>query len=256
MPFWQIHFLNARHGLTRIMPELRQTAAQAVALAGAHAELPDFDLIVRAGEGIPEWGVGGYAPGAGVVELTLNPARFDPEPVIRTLLHEFHHLIRWDGPGYGRSLGEALVSEGLAGHFVRQVLGGPPDPWDATPVTQAVAKRAITEWARRDYHHAEWFFGAGGGLRRWVGYGLGHRLAGLYLDLHEGETPASLALIGAEGFRPVMRRLAAEGEPEPEPEPDLKAGADPAQSSDPAGRDDTPRDDASPDDAVPGSAST
>ncbi|WP_406721174.1 DUF2268 domain-containing putative Zn-dependent protease [Thioclava litoralis] len=48
--------------------------------------------------------------------------------LLRVLLHEYHHVLRGDGPGYGRSLEEALVSEGLAQLFVHQVLDVLPAP--------------------------------------------------------------------------------------------------------------------------------
>lgn len=210
MTIWHLHLLNARHGLTHVMPEIRAAARQAVALTRTHAELPDFDLVVTPvpGGGVPRWGVGGRTPSAGLVEITLDPARFDPDLLIRTLVHEFHHLIRRDGPGYGKSLGEALVSEGLAGHFVLQVLGGAPDPWDATVPAPGVARMAMNEWARRDYDHARWFFGKGD-LRNATGYGLGHRLLAEHLAQNPGADPVALAHAAAEGFRPALRQLVA-----------------------------------------------
>lgn len=213
MTIWHIHMLNARHGLTRILPEIRQAARDAVAQASVHADLPDFDLVVKADpEGcIPALGVGGYAPAPGLIEIKLDPERFVTSTLIRTLIHEMHHLIRWDGPGYGRSLGEALVSEGLAGHFVLQVLGGQPDRWDATTPAQGSARAAMNEWSRRDYDHARWFFGSGD-LRKWTGYGLGHRLIAEHLSRNPDDNAVTLACAQAEALRPVMRRLTgAEG---------------------------------------------
>lgn len=208
MSFWQIHPLNARHGLTAILPDLRAATREAVAMASAHAALPAFDLVLRAqpGSGTPEWGVGGHAPAPGLVEVTLDPARWAPQPFIRTMLHEFHHLLRWDGPGYGKSLGEALVSEGLAGHFVIEVLGGPPDPWDAVTPSAAALRRAISDWARPGYDHAAWFMGRGD-LRRWTGYGLGHRLVSTYLERHPDASAVTLVGVRADEFRPILRSL-------------------------------------------------
>ena len=226
MTVWNIHLLNARNDLTRIMPQLRATTREAIAMAGEHADLPRFDLVVRAGgEVIPEWGIGGHAPAPGLIQIVLNPDRFDPALMIRTLVHEFHHLIRWDGPGYGRSLGEALVSEGLAGHFIQQVLGGKPDPWDSVTPASGVARTAMNAWARLDYDHARWFFGKGD-LRKWTGYGLGHRLVAEHLAQGEGEDTASLAWAKADEFRAAMRRLVGSDGAVEEDQPE--AGTEPA----------------------------
>ncbi|MES0476805.1 MULTISPECIES: DUF2268 domain-containing putative Zn-dependent protease [Citrobacter freundii complex] len=41
-----------------------------------------------------------------------------------------HHAARWQGPGYGSTLGEALVSKGLADHFSLELFGGEPELWE------------------------------------------------------------------------------------------------------------------------------
>ncbi|RJK98796.1 peptidase [Paracoccus aestuarii] len=207
MPIWQLHMLNARGALTPIMAEIRAHAREVVALVEDHLDLPRFDLVVRAGDGvIPEWGIGGHAPAPGIIELMLDPARVAPEHFRRTLVHEMHHLARWEGPGYGRSLGEALVTEGLAGHFVLQVLGGPADPWDQVRPGTGVLKQAATGWARRDHDHGDWFMGRGR-MRKWTGYGLGHRIVAEHLT--EGGDAAALVHAPADDFRQALRRLMA-----------------------------------------------
>lgn len=241
MAYWQLHPLNARHGLTRILPELRAAANDAVAQVAAVTALPDFDLVVRAqsGAGMSDWGVAGRAPAPGVIEVTLDPARWTPAALIRTLVHDMHHLIRWEGPGYGRSLGEALVSEGLAGHFVTQVLGGAPDPWDAAAPGNGTARRALTEWARPHYDRSEWFMGRGK-LRRWTGYGLGNRLIAAHLGPRADESALTLAHAPADLFRPALRAL---------------AGGEPDAASDGASLDDAAPDGGAPDDSPPADGS-
>ncbi|MBA4492371.1 DUF2268 domain-containing putative Zn-dependent protease [Paracoccus sp. S1E-3] len=230
MSIFNIHYLNSRNNLTRVIPELRAAAREAVAAAEEHAALPRFDLVVRDGKDVMTgWGIGGCAPAPGQIQITLDPARFAPEPFIRTLVHELHHLIRWDGPGYGKTLGEALVSEGLAGHFVLQVLGGKPDPWDAVAPSDGLTRRAMNEWARLAYDHAEWFFGKGK-VRRWSGYGLGHRLIAEYLSQHPDEDAATLANTPVDRFRAAMRKLAnsddtSDDTPEDTPAQDIPAEA-------------------------------
>ena len=210
MSQWHLHALDARGDLGPHLDALRIVSTEAVTLAQGVAALPRFDLVVhgRAGGGVPEWGVGGLAPRPGLIEITVDPERWRPEGLRRTLIHELHHLLRWDGPGYGRTLGQSLVSEGLAGHFVLQVLGGRPDPWDRVIPAPGLAGQALREWDVARYDHARWFFG-GGGLVRWAGYGLGHRLVGHHLSRHAGATAAGLAGADARRFRPDLTVLAA-----------------------------------------------
>lgn len=226
MTVCNIHLLNARHNLTRIMPELRATLRSAVALASEHIVVPDFDVVVRAetGGGLPTWGVKGRSSGPGLIEITLDPDRFAEPFLSRTMVREIHHLVRWDGPGYGRSLGEALISEGLAGHFVLHLLDGKPDPWDVVTPAEGAAKQAMNEWARLDYDHNRWFFGAGD-LRKWTGYGLGYRLVGEYLAENQNRDPASLTYLKADEFRPILRRLVKSKDDAAEPEQISDAGS-------------------------------
>ncbi|WP_405401958.1 DUF2268 domain-containing putative Zn-dependent protease [Paracoccus sp. Ld10] len=233
MTIWQLHMLNARSALTPIMAEIRAHAREMVAAVEAHLDLPRFDLVVRAGDAVsPEWGIAGHAPSPGIIEITLDPARVAPEHFRRTLVHEMHHLTRWDGPGYGRSLGEALVSEGLAGHFVQQVLGGPADPWDQTRPVAGTLKQAAALWARRDYDHGEWFLGRGR-MRKWVGHGIAHRVVAEHLAMTEGESAASLVWRPADDFRAAMRRMMASAGIEDEAEaPTADGPADSATVAD------------------------
>ncbi len=209
MTLWTIHLLNARHALTPVLSEIRQASRDAVARASNHADLPDFDLVIRAQQDRSADGaVQGQAPAPGVIEIALTPDRFDPVHFARALVRQMAHLVRWDGPGYGRSLGEALVSEGLAGHFVLQVMGGQPDGVDAVRPAQGTMRQAMNEWARRDYDHARWF-GGKGDLRKGTGNSLGHRLIAEHLTQSQGDSAASLAMAPADPFRQILRRIAA-----------------------------------------------
>ena len=208
MTTWQLHLLNSRNALTSVMSEIRASLRETLAKVADHAEVPNFDLVARADTSIADWGLRATTPGPGIIEIAINPARWSEDYFQRTLVRELHHLIRWERPGYGRSLGEALVSEGLAGHFVTQVLGGQSDPWDAMRPSSGVARQALNEWARRDFDHARWFLGKGD-LRRWSGYGIGHRLIAEHLSQIEGQDVVSLSWAPADQFRAAMRRLVA-----------------------------------------------
>ena len=88
------------------------------------------------------------------------------------VVHELHHALRWDAVGYGRTLGEAIVSEGLAGRFVQELFGGEGEPWDRALTEEqfaALLPRLRQELKAERYDHAAWFFGRGD-LPRWAGY--------------------------------------------------------------------------------------
>jgi uncharacterized protein YjaZ len=132
------------------------------------------------------------------------------DEIARTVCHEFHHALRWDGPGYGYSLGEALVSEGLAQVFVHEVLECPPEPWEIMPEgvdTRSLSRMAHDAFDDTDYSHDAWFFGAGD-LPDWAGYALGRALVAAHLTTRRA-TALELACEPASAFRDTLLALAA-----------------------------------------------
>jgi hypothetical protein len=102
----------------------------------------------------------------------------------RQVAHELHHCLRNAGPGYGLTLGEAFVSEGLAGHFVHRLFGTPPEPWEcAFPDDVALSHLPDAgALAATNYDHTGWFFADGGRYPRWLGYTLGFVVVGRWLN--------------------------------------------------------------------------
>jgi Predicted Zn-dependent protease (DUF2268) len=139
--------------------------------AAGCVELPVLDLVVQAVKdgGIPELGHVGHAPRPGAIFITLDPdnpnlVRHMGEAFERMVVHELHHALRWDAVGYGRTLGEAIVSEGLAGRFVQELFGGEGEPWDRALTEEqfaALLPRLRQELKAERYNHAAWFFGRG-----------------------------------------------------------------------------------------------
>jgi len=204
------HFLTARGTLDAHAPAIH--AAIARLDAGLAIDLPPVDIVVRddADRTLPG-GIGGYCGRPREVWLDIDAARRDLTfhaggAFDRILVHELHHALRWEGPGYGTTLGEALVSEGLAGHFVAETCGTAPEPWE-TAFDDATLAEAWAEaragWSDDGYDHADWFFGAGR-RPRWLGYSLGHALVDAYLRAHPGATAATLADRPASVFRATV----------------------------------------------------
>ncbi len=211
MPQMTLHFVNARQQLAGLEGWLSERLNDAFAASAELLPLQDTDVIVGAGKRVvPEKGHVGFAPETGVVYVTVDPEhpmlRANPgQSLERMLVHELHHSARWDGPGYGKTLGEALVSEGLAGHFAQEVFGAEPEPWEGLPTSALLphVPKAQGEWGSTDYNHAEWFFGVSV-LPRWLGYSLGYHLVGRYLGAHREARASRLAVADAKIFRAYM----------------------------------------------------
>ncbi len=162
----------------------------------------------------------GQAYRKGLFSLTLDPdnphfARGVSDGTLcRQVTHEVHHCLRMGGPGYGRTLGEALVSEGLAGQFTGRLFGSGPELWERA-VDDDLLRMHFPEGnvlATEGYDHAEWFFGTGR-YPRWLGYTLGYRMVGDWLAATpevDGDTwvnvPAQTVMAAVDPRMPGSRR--------------------------------------------------
>jgi hypothetical protein len=184
-----------RTALERIEGTLRGSPTSISIMAGSYWKIPDV-------------GIGGDTDRrTGEVKISMD-AR-SPVPVEQMLTvwvpvamaHELHHSKRIiDGPGYGSTLLDAIVTEGSAEAFVRQMYPAAPTiPWvQPLPAGQ---ERAV--WTRAqpvlsapddiDLHQA-WFVG-GGALPRWPGYRIGYAIATRYLGRHGHTNAAALAML-------------------------------------------------------------
>jgi predicted Zn-dependent protease DUF2268 len=158
---------------------------------------------------IPEVGVGGFTdPRTGAIRIALDSRPAMLLPAVRdwlpgSLAHEIHHSRRiLAGPGYGRTLGEAIVTEGLAVAFEREAFPSAPiSPW-ASAIDRAAQRRlwpiAMAAFDHADIlEHQHWFFGSQVDVPRWTGYTLGAEVVIAYLRGHPGSVPSRLVTLSA-----------------------------------------------------------
>jgi len=215
---WQLHWLEAEGDLH---PWRRQIIDEIDATRAAVSRLlppPRLDVLIQRLPGmvIREIGMVGHAYRRSLFALTCDPdnenfARCLSDGTLRRqVAHEVHHCLRMGGPGYGRKLGEALVSEGLAGHFVRQLFSNPPEPWECALNRESLHAHFPERTAldATDYDHAAWFFGSSGNRPRWTGYTLGYTLVEKWLEVTSGvgadaivNVPANVVLAAWNGAK-------------------------------------------------------
>lgn len=217
MENWTCHLLNARGQLGEQSDRLRELVRKAEAAAEKAGIRTAFDVVVRASAEAqpPALLVSGGCYVPGIVEISVDTqsgasqAEID-RAFLKTVYHELHHILRWDGPGYGDTLGEAIVSEGLAQCFLHEMMDCSAEPWEtAVPPEELapLAKRAIAEFETTAYDHAEWFFGSGA-LPNWAGYSLGFRIISQHLENNSDVTALALARAPASDFRVSLHALA------------------------------------------------
>jgi hypothetical protein len=192
MPEWRIHWLEAEGALEGFKPGITSAIKRAQSMLDTHAAHCSLDILVqpRVGEVIPEIGMLGVAQRKSLFSLSvdlLNPnflRSLADGTLSRHVAHEAHHCYRMAGPGYGLTLGEALVSEGLAGQFVSRTFDSAPEPWERT-MSLVELERYLpspSQLQSTDYDHASWFFGSTSQRPRWFGYTLGYQLAGQWIE--------------------------------------------------------------------------
>jgi hypothetical protein len=167
---------------------------------------PDITIDVDPSIAIQEIGVGGITdPRNGAVRIGFSPRPPEGMPIAvhdwlpGNLAHELHHSRRIRaGPGYGMTVGESIVTEGLAVAFEREAFPAAPlSPWGRAidPATQhRIWPLAQSAWSTPDtaLDHQRWFFGTTSEVPRWTGYTLGLEIVTSYLRSHPDTMPSTL----------------------------------------------------------------
>ncbi|NGP76859.1 DUF2268 domain-containing protein [Balneolaceae bacterium YR4-1] len=159
---------------------------------------------------IPELGMNGYNPGANEVILYFDPQSnalsHSLESSLSSILsHELHHAKRKRSAGYGSTLLQAMISEGLADHFSMEVTQSGPPIWSKVLTEtqlESLLQKASQDWNSSPYNHSQWFFGNGEDIPRWTGYSIGFELVQIYLMNHPDSKASILHEEPASSFAP------------------------------------------------------
>ena len=129
----ELHILNASKKLDPYLRGLRVSFEETVGKVQEYLPISDVDLIICPLSlwTLPETGIGGFSPASDIAYIYLDPSNENIQQSLKTeiaptIAHELYHCVRWLSSGYGKTLGEALISEGLALHFEIEFRGSPP----------------------------------------------------------------------------------------------------------------------------------
>jgi hypothetical protein len=173
-------------------------------------------IIVPSKHVVPGWDCNGFAHSAWLVTIGIDPTcdgrekRSLAAQLRAVLAHELHHAMRSRGLGYGSTLGEALISEGLSECYEEEV-GCPTSNYALAvrgPALLTLARMARDQLWSEKYDHPKWFFGSrtDTSYPHWGGYSLGYVLVRGWLDRSRRsassavEVPAREILPGALDF--------------------------------------------------------
>jgi uncharacterized protein YjaZ len=197
----KLTILDASQRLSSLRERIEGAYAHGVKRVQSLLPIDKVDIVVQAGERvIPELGMTGYSHDAHTVFLTINPSsenllsNFEGE-FLAMLGHELHHCMRYRGPGYGNTLRESLVSEGLACVFETELRSGTP-PFYCTNVSTELLGPLMNQMAGEldlsPYDHSGWFFGSvERGIPRYAGYCVGYAAVARYVK-DTGKSAAEL----------------------------------------------------------------
>lgn len=157
----------------------------------------DIIFVSAADLTIPEYGIGGNSPGPNHIYVSFDPksSKITQKGLDETLFHEIHHCMRWRDPGYGDTLGEAMVTEGLACLYEEQKTGSVPI-YAKVKLDDKQIGMAKETMNSKDYDHSKWFSG-GNAIDRWFGYSYGYNLCKNY-STKTGKEASELVKVPAQ----------------------------------------------------------
>lgn len=205
-----LHILDAPETLISYKKIITETFNQAIDRITKILPIDQVDVLIRDNpeRTIPEIGLGGYTYGQHFLIICLDTKRDDccqaiENELLGVLAHELHHAKRFQTVGYEKGILGAIIFEGLATHFEREMTGV-VQPWAVALSTEQIEEwlaKAKTEANSKQYDHYAWFFGSKEKkIPRWTGYSLGYKVVGDYLTKHPKMTAAKLHAKKAEAF--------------------------------------------------------
>jgi hypothetical protein len=188
---------------------LSQLLASALNHINALLPGPPTVIVVKIGDPsqlIPRQGVSGFtSPATGQIILQVGRTAQSSLAqtlhlwLLRDLAHEVNHSVRiLGGTGFGATLLQQTISEGIATAFDQAAFPGPPDPWThaITPAQECTLWRKAESQVGATNLYNLWMFG-GPRVPHWTAFTIGYHIVNDYRDHHRTVSWAQLTAAGA-----------------------------------------------------------
>jgi len=199
-------------GIRNILPQVQKLIP---------ADSATIKLAISSVNILPVWGIGarvvsGFTDNRQVesVEMYYDPnnSNFRVELILRTLVHELHHVCRVRMPDFQLTLLECMVNEGLADHFMLEVLNCELTPFSSALTEEQIQQNMIRvkpfarikfdSWTKEfnDKYFVPWMFGRTGEdpIPHWTGYSIGWKIVENYIRDHPEARASSLVFTSPE----------------------------------------------------------
>jgi hypothetical protein len=199
-------------GIRSILPQVQKLIP---------ADSATIKLAISSVNILPVWGIGARTISGftdhhreETVEIYYDPnnSNFRVELILRTLVHELHHVCRVRMPDFQLTLLECMVNEGLADHFMLEVLNCEITPFSSALTEEQIQQNMIRikpfcrakfeSWTKEfnDNYFVPWMFGRKGDdpIPHWTGYSIGWKIVENYLRAHPQARASSLVFTSPE----------------------------------------------------------
>ncbi len=210
MKVLRLHLLNADGHLTSNLAVIESAVRRAEDIARNTLNLNAVDIVCSddPASAIPETGMSGFAAAPQLINLFIDASRkLDENELYYTICHELMHIKRYEGPGFGSTLLDAMIFEGLGVAFEKEVSsdGSFLSRYiDSKQDNRALVRRVTPHFDDTYFDRLHWFIAESAELPRWTGYRVGYWIVREYCR-SKHKKASSIALEDFDSFRVFLR---------------------------------------------------
>ncbi|MEK7602964.1 MAG: DUF2268 domain-containing putative Zn-dependent protease [Patescibacteria group bacterium] len=191
-----LHILDAAGSLNKLRAAIDTAFTESLASLPKNFVVNNVDIVVQDLPTwvVPELGIVGHTYSGHIIHISLDSNRDVAHVnIVKTIIHELHHAARWQSVGFGSTLGEAIVSEGLACLLEEEICGETPI-YSKVKISKKNVTQVQAEMNKEQYDRSKWFFGSQKDIPRWFGYTYGYEICKKYANLNNTSASKMVSL--------------------------------------------------------------